>query len=109
MSAPRALRLYAGARALAQLRRHGALRPAQVGTIAAAAGGPKGLKLWLIKMMACQRLTRTSACPRRSRSPVIPGGGKLPLPMPTHCDKGLKLNNASMTLASRASEEKTPR
>ena len=45
MSAPRALRLYAGARALAQLRRHGALRPAQVGTIAAAAGGPKGLIL----------------------------------------------------------------
>ena len=75
----------------------------------AAAGGHGLFKLWLIKMMACQRLTRTSACPRRSRSPVIPCGGKLPLPTPTRCEKGLKLNNASMTLASRASEEKTRR
>ena len=75
----------------------------------AAAGMHGMLKLWLSKMMACQRLTHTSACPRRSRSPVIPCGGKLLPLMPMHYAKGLKLNNASMTLASQASEERTRR
>ncbi len=75
----------------------------------AAVGAHGLLKLWLIKMMACQRLTHTSACPRRNRSPVIPCGGKLLPLMPMHDAKGLKLNNASMTLASRASEERTRR
>jgi hypothetical protein len=40
----RALRLYAGARALAHIRQHG-LQPGDVGVIPAAAGGPKGLIL----------------------------------------------------------------
>ena len=53
----------------------------------AASGGHNVLNLWLIKMMVCQRLTHTSACPRRNRSPVIPCGGKLLPLMPMHYAK----------------------
>lgn len=53
----------------------------------AAAGMHGMLNLWLIKMMVCQRLTHTSACPRRNRSPVIPCGGKLLPLMPMHYAK----------------------
>lgn len=50
-------------------------------------GDYKLLNLWLIKMMVCQRLTHTSACPRRNRSPVIPCDGKLLPLMPMHYAK----------------------
>ena len=41
----KALRIYAGAKALAVIRERGGLSPEQVRVIPAAAGGPKGLML----------------------------------------------------------------
>ena len=75
----------------------------------AACGGHNVLNLWLIKMVACPRLTRISACPRRNRSPATPFDVRSQRQMPTHYVKGLKLNNALTILASPASVEKTRR